>query len=180
MKNTYTYILFLALLILTTAGKCHKEKNEEPQLPPETTTGAYTFGCKVNGKVFVPMDGRGKPGLYAQYVFLGNAPGGGWFLNIPAVDQVSNERTTVNIGTDSLLLGDGNIYLFREKKGFASGRYSNGFERYEMLSFDTGELTITKHDAIRRILSGRFWFNATNLSNQTKVEIREGRFDIVY
>ena len=53
------------LMIFFTFSKCKKEK-DQPQLPPETITGAMTFGCKVNEKVFVPKDGRGKPGLYGN------------------------------------------------------------------------------------------------------------------
>ena len=70
-----------ALLIATifTFSQCKKNKDVEPQLPPETTTGAMTFGCKVNGKVFVPKDGRGRPGLFVQYVNLGAGLGGGGF-----------------------------------------------------------------------------------------------------
>ncbi|HEX8315912.1 MAG TPA: hypothetical protein VF609_13015 [Flavisolibacter sp.] len=166
-----------ALLVLS----CRKKNSQkETELPPETQTGAYTFGCKVDGKVFVPRDGRGKPGLFAQYVNLGNGPGGGWYLNLPAIDQISDERITVNISTDSLFLLEGRIYPMKEKKGFAAGRYSDGAGRYEILSTDSGELTILKHDQTRRVLAGRFSFTATSLSDQKKVTITDGRFDIVY
>ena len=67
-------LIFLVPLLL--ASSCKKNKDSTDQLPPETTTGAMTFGCKVNGKVFVPKDGNGKPGLFVQYAFLGNGPGG--------------------------------------------------------------------------------------------------------
>ena len=77
MKNINYLLVTLALLALFTFSQCKKNKTDEPQLPPETTTGAMTFGCKVNGKVFVPKDGRGKPGLFCQYVNLGAGPGGG-------------------------------------------------------------------------------------------------------
>ena len=45
-----------------------------------------TFGCKIDGKVFVPKDGNEQPGLYEQYVYLGNGTRGGWHLNIPVTD----------------------------------------------------------------------------------------------
>ena len=75
MRNT---IIFLVIATLATSYRsCKKSSTTEDQLPPETTTGAMTFGCKVNGKVFVPKDGNGRPGLYVQYVNLGPGPGGG-------------------------------------------------------------------------------------------------------
>ena len=74
MKLLLYSLLFLTIL---SGSNCKKSSTTEDQLPPETTTGAMTFGCKVDGKVFVPKDGKGKPGLYVQYVYLGNGPGGG-------------------------------------------------------------------------------------------------------
>ena len=67
-------ILFLFIVTLITFSYC-KKKTEEPLLPPETTTGAMTFGCKIDGKVFVQKDGNGHPGLYVQYMYLGNGLG---------------------------------------------------------------------------------------------------------
>ena len=64
----------LSILLLFTS-QC--KKKDLPQLPPETETGAMTFGCKINGQIFVPQDGRGRSGLRVEYVNLGTGPGGG-------------------------------------------------------------------------------------------------------
>ena len=134
----------------------------------------------MNGKVFVPRDGRGRPGLFCQYVYLGEGEGGGWYLAIPAVNQVSKERETVRVFTDSLLLEEGVNYFFKNRvKGYANAEYDFGSKFYSINPSDSGSLFITKYDPMRRILSGRFWFDATNSAGE-KVEIREGRFDIVY
>ncbi|MBA3675300.1 MAG: hypothetical protein H0W75_10180 [Chitinophagaceae bacterium] len=78
MKNNLIHIPLFFFFTFLTAASCKKPGSDNTdQLPPETTTGAMTFGCKVNGEVFIPLDGRGKPGLIAQYVNLGNGPGGG-------------------------------------------------------------------------------------------------------
>lgn len=101
------------------------EKNgaKESELPPETQTGAYTFGCNVNGKVFVPRDGRRKPGLYAQYVNLGSGSNGGWHLNIPAYNYSTHSGVTVE--TDSLLLVEGRTYEFKSAKRFPIAWYED-------------------------------------------------------
>lgn len=165
--------------IILTASQC-KKKTDEPQLRPETTTGAMTFGCKINGKVFVPRDGRGKPGLFVQYVYMGTGPGGGWYLNIPATNWVPNPPEGVNIGTDSLLLIEGATYLFKaQQKGVASAFYQNGPE-FNTTDSNPGELRITKHDQQNRILSGTFFFTGTNISTGEKISVTEGRFDIRY
>jgi hypothetical protein len=65
-------ILFLAMLL----GSCEDNHTTNPtqnkppteeQLPPITTTGAGTFGCKVNGKVWVAKSNKtGWPPTYAS------------------------------------------------------------------------------------------------------------------
>ncbi len=58
MKKVNRVNLFLLLTIIYASMQCNKTP-DDPQLPPETTTGAMTFGCKVGGKVFIPKDSRG-------------------------------------------------------------------------------------------------------------------------
>ena len=175
MKLLLYSLLFLTIL---SGSNCKKSSTTEDQLPPETTTGAMTFGCKVDGKVFVPKDGKGKPGLYVQYVYLGNGPGGGWFLNIPATDWTQDSPNGVNIETDSLLVVQGQTYPFKNAKGFPRTFYDNG-KLYPKLDSDSGELKITKFDPTTHILSGIFFFVGTN-SSGTKINVTDGRFDIKY
>ncbi len=165
----------LAIISCFCFAQCRK--NKEPELPPVTTTGAMTFGCKINGKVFVPRDGRGRPGLYCQYVNLGNGPGGGWFLNIPATDwRSSYPILSVHIETDSLLLIEQTSYSLGNSKGKALAFY-NADNTY-FAKEGEGNLFIMKHDTRNRILSGTFAFTGTSRGKQ--VEVTEGRFDIRY
>ncbi len=179
MKRLKNNLTVLVLLLVLTAGSQCKKKTEEPQLPPITATGAMTFGCKVNGKVFVPHDGRGKPGLLCQYVNLGDGEGGGWYLNIPATNWNPNPTEGVNIETDSLLIEEGMAYQFRTTKGNAQAFYHKG-DLFNALGNTSGELRITKFDQTNRIISGTFFFTGTSSSSGEKVEITDGRFDIRY
>ena len=88
----------LLLITFFTFSQC--KKKDEPQLPPETTIGAMSFGCKINGEIFLPQDGRGRSGLRVEYVNLGTGPGGGWYLNIAALDLNSPSRPGVSVTTD--------------------------------------------------------------------------------
>jgi hypothetical protein len=178
MKHTYLLLLVFSVFTTIVGGKCHKE-SDEPQLPPETTTGAMTFGCKVNGKVFVPRDGRGKPGLFCEYVYRGTAAGGGWHLNIPAINWTSSPIEGVSITTDSLLMYEGINYEFKTEKGNAQTFYSKEIE-YWKLNQENGEIHIIKHDQQNRILSGTFFFTGTNQSSGQKISVTDGRFDIRY
>lgn len=101
---------------------------------------------------------------------------GGWFLNIPAIDWKGNDG--VSITTDSLFVEEGKIYDFKNKKGCPQAFYSR-LGRYLKLDSDSGRLSITKHDKLNRILSGTFFFIGTNTAGE-KMNITEGRFDIVY
>ena len=184
MKKLKTLLAVTLLLLLFTFSKCKKNK-DTPQLPAETTTGAMTFGCKVNGQIFLPKDGNGRPGLYVQYVNLGNVPDGGWHLNIPAVDWQASSIPGINIGTDSLLIAEGTTYEFKlssnfqTMKGTAYANYVVGSDAYPKLNNESGSLFIKKFDQTNRILSGTFFFTGTN-TNGAKISITEGRFDIRY
>jgi len=170
----YTFLLFTFF----TFSKCNKD-DLPLQLPPETTIGANTFGCKINGQIFVPRDGGGKAGLDPEYVNLGTGVGGGWYLNIPAVDWKSSQRQSVNIGTDSLLLKEGVTYNFKNLKNFPNAIYYNAVS-YPKLDNENGILYISKFDQIKHILSGTFSFVGTNVTTGEKIYVTEGRFDIRY
>jgi hypothetical protein len=180
MKKLHRFLICITALYVFNYSNCKKDNASEAQLPPETTTGAMTFGCKINGKVFVPRNGRGKGGLEPEYVNLGSGPGGGWFLNIPATDWKSVEIPVVRITADSLLVTEGLTYLFKNQKQYPKAEYETGNNFYQKLDTDRGELKITKFNQSQRILSGIFFFDATNTSTGEKVSITEGRFDIRY
>ena len=177
----YIKITLPALLIATIFifSQCKKNNNDEPQLPPETNTGAMTFGCKVNGKIFVPRDGRGKPGLFVQYVNLGLGPGGGWYLNIPATNWIPSSPESINIETDSLLVSQGQTYQFKNAKGFPRAFYNNR-DIFPKFDNDSGSIFISKFDQVNRIISGTFFFVGTSATSGIKVNVTEGRFDLHY
>jgi len=163
----------LVVLLLT---QCTK-KDPTPQLPAETTTGAMTFGCKIDGRVFVPRDYYTRTGLYVQYVNLGSGKGGGYFLNIPATDWAGKPIEGVGITTDSLLVQEGKTYPFKTKKGNAKAFYFAD-NQYQKLYQDSGALTITRFDPGQGILSGRFYFVGTNKITGQQVQVTDGRFDV--
>ena len=119
----------LMLIPFFTFSQVKKDKNKEAELLPLTNTGAMNFGCKVNGKVFVPQDGKGKSGLRAEYVNLRDVPDGGWHLNMSASDYQSNLINGANIETDSLLMQEGINYEFKTTKENTNAFYQTTFDR---------------------------------------------------
>jgi len=63
-------LLYACLLLTLCSSSCKKENNNEDQLPPATQTEANTFGCKINGKIYVPKgyngDGTPNPNITAD------------------------------------------------------------------------------------------------------------------
>ncbi|MEO7444893.1 MAG: hypothetical protein ABIU55_05295 [Ferruginibacter sp.] len=83
-------IVTLTLFNCFVFASCKKDKTNEDQLPPPTQTGANTFGCKINGKVFVPKgyDGTGRPNPHVQYDFdLNGQP----YLSIDSKRYIQNQ-----------------------------------------------------------------------------------------
>jgi hypothetical protein len=63
MKNEI-FLIITILVAYAFFAACEKEK---PHLPPETQTGANTFGCYINGKLFVPKNTIFGRSLNASY-----------------------------------------------------------------------------------------------------------------
>jgi hypothetical protein len=71
-------LFFLCSLLIGSSCRKHKQANPVDQLPPETQTGANTFACLVDGKVFKPKgDPFGGPLIKAQYQFVNGKQGFG-------------------------------------------------------------------------------------------------------
>ena len=165
--------------------KKHKTVNPIDQLPPETQTGAKTFGCLVDGKAFLPGGAAFSGGsLQCNYQF----DNGFYFILIGRYQNLRNGEGNGSVGvfTDSLKIHEGErIPLKTRINGSASAGYLRPKSSYQVEEFDTdgnlytGELYIKKLDTIHQIVSGTFWFDAVN-SNGLKTEIREGRFDVRY
>ncbi|WP_192822075.1 hypothetical protein [Rufibacter sp. LB8] len=175
--------------LLFMASSCKKEEiSEIERLPAATQEGKNTFGCLVNGKAHFPTGqmGFGVPSYQCHYQNIqhDDKPKGYYFY-VAGADMKSKNRALVNVGTSALALKEGEVYPLttRGTEGRAFGEYiffgPPGEDLYMEASALTGELRITKLDEQRHIVAGTFWFDTVN-SKGEKVEVREGRFDMVY
>lgn len=166
-----------ALLLFTT---CQKDK-----LPPETQEGANTFGCKVNGKAWVPNGGAG---------FMGAKPIEGGFIALYDKNKIrtagillmaqKQNGEIINIFSNDYRIGkynlneETNIFPFTfYPKNYGMFAYSEG-SYYTTKSSAIGNIVVTKSDTLSGILSGTFEFKATLGNSNDAVEITSGRFDI--
>lgn len=154
------YFLLLAFCFLLTTGMQCKKSSETPKevLPAETQTGKGTFGCLVNGEVWLPKGNFPYSGLTATIQFGG--------LNLMA--SKSNEG--INIGIANIM--DTKDYELNNK----NAEYSIGSNFYKSIN---GKLTLKKYDKTMQIISGTFSFEIEDINGNT-IKITDGRFDLKY
>jgi hypothetical protein len=173
MKRLRFYSVSLLLGLSLLLAQC-KHKDLEPALPPETQTGANTFGCMLNGQAWQVK--RGSPGFNSLWV---SPEGNGW-LTINASYRDDNRFESMRFFSTNIF-GIGDYTINRELNNRAI--FSDSKKNIYMSTFDTdvvseGVLTITKFDMANHIISGKFWFKLTKQDGSMTYEATDGRFDI--
>lgn len=164
------------LLVLTASLILFAGCKKEDKLPTPTHSGANTFACKIDGKVFSVSGVIG--GAITDGVFLG---GGGGSLKVIAQE----DRTSLDIGfpypinivprTTSLGKSElfrGTISIYRNGNTMPSKS-----TEYKTNDRETGVVTITH--LTNEYVSGTFAYDAIN-GEGTIVHITEGNFDIEF
>ena len=190
--------ILLFLTILSLLG-CSKDDPKPPEpaslLPPETQTGANTFGCLINGKLLIPRDGTGTFGsTYNGMILWGGYPALA-YNEIDVHDYKSIRTASIYIHIQSLdQLGVGN-YIIDESNGLTSidglnhnyihcrifNEATNSYQNYRSYQ-NSGLLKITSFEyvpSVKRMVSGTFSCKVRSTSNPNdEIEITLGRFDI--
>jgi hypothetical protein len=190
MKTT---ILSLLLIIIASCAKQEDPIKPDPyaKLPPETQTGANTFGCIINNQVFYPRDGT-------SYLFQPGAKGFKFWGDHTIDDHLYNEIEVKN-SQDGKPCSRMIIHLqglYQTKVGeyiwhpsnfqnsidglmqnyvFAQiyDNASNSWKYYSSYE-NSGKTIITKHDII---VSGYFSGKLRMYNSLEEIEIQSGRFD---
>jgi len=175
MKKKISLLSFLLLIILL-ANCC--EKDDDSRLPPISQTGEGTFGCLVNGKIWLP---EGQFLSYPEYSIFHDQYNGVEFVDI-IVNQKSVSGFRFCIPEASVRVGRINL---QKGVGRESGAdYTDDDKKYYWGLESVGEFIITNLDTITnevnvtpyRITSGTFWFDLISEEGEI-VKIRDGRFD---
>ncbi|MDQ2770011.1 MAG: DUF6252 family protein [Bacteroidota bacterium] len=158
--------LFLSLAAVLFTAACKKD-GPEAGLPAATQEGKNTFGCLVDGQLFVPLPPAGINSSHREPL------------------EASLYRT------DILVSGRGNGYVdFALRNAFrpgtynlgetytgSSGRYEISAGAYYTNTVYTGTVTLTRIDTVAKIAAGTFQFTALNRSGKT-VTVTNGCFDV--
>jgi hypothetical protein len=180
MKNL---LLATLLILLFSNMQCDKsttppEPEPELTLPPITTQGLNTVGCKIDGKVWVPYSKTPVPRMNIVVNTRDN-----WYCSFAGRqhDNSSYSRNTIEfnispLNTDTFfILGKnrkGNIGFFLPIDTIGSSGYLTDE------NLNNGYVHIHKFDSINQIISGTFAFSVINSVSKIKHEITEGRFDL--
>jgi len=177
MKEVF-YLQYIFLVITLFLSSCDRSDDEgengAASLPPITETGAGTFGCLINGNVFVHTDG----GLNCYYQFVD----GGYYFGIQGRNE-DEAPISIILSTEQKSLSENEtLTLLSHQAGHATGGAffkispTDGTHTFTNEQYE-GELTIIHFDIQNRIVSGTFWFDIKHPVTGERVEIREGRFD---
>ncbi|MEJ7780588.1 MAG: DUF6252 family protein [Daejeonella sp.] len=168
MKFLKNIALVITILVIIS---CKKDDG----LTKETQSGANTFSCKINGKVFLPKEelfsGRT---LYANIKTIN-----GIKILIVGASNATN-KLDVSLKIENFT-GVGTYQLSTSQSIFADYEIRNPVPneiKYTTRNSDIGKINITRSD--NNIVSGTFEFTCINeKDNADRVVFTKGRFDLV-
>lgn len=176
-KHWIKWIAPVLLTALLLAGGC-KKLDLTPGLPDETQEGKNTFGCKVNGKIWLPytehtLDRAVEPeydrGWFAVRVEREKDPSQLMWLQLGDSTGIQQKTYTLN---------DGFYAYFQSQKEGKVDTYMAGPGSTGIVTITKVEEQPPKNGRISTIVSGTFSFTAKDdISGQTVI-VSEGRFDV--
>ena len=160
---------------------CKKDKTDEEQLPPITQTGANTFGCLINGKIFVPQGFEQNKPNFSMTVDP-------TFQNGNFGIAVFNKAQEIRFDFGSNDLKDTGTYFLEDfTKSLGAqvflDKLNCSFRPSSLCitqgpCFVKGKLQIMRYDLTNRIFSGTFDFKLFDASTSCDTFfITQGRFD---
>ena len=192
MKLSYLKILILIFLPILILG-CNVDDDDGTgdTLPPVTTQGASTFGCKINGQVFLPkmescfLCGRTEK-MRLSYFQSGDT----YQLGINAYNDINGD---VSMHLDLYLDEPLAVGVYELSESYIASidrtwpnaaininrKINNEIinSSFGTNSEMTGTLEILEYNITERFIAGVFEFQAINQQGKI-VEISEGRFDM--
>ena len=186
MKTT----ILLLFLAITSCNKDSVKQDPIAQLPPETQTGANTFGVTINGKVYIPRDPTGvnvgPSGRGMKFKGSSTLP----WNEIYVIDGASAVGFKIVIHFKNLLPQATGLYILKNSNfqdGFDSDLidhiyfkiWDSNISNYAYYGSieDLGEINITRNS--NDIVSGNFKGKFVRYDNPNEfISIVDGRFDI--
>ena len=198
--KTLAFFSALLLLLLSSSGCSLFDRDRqpvpEPELPPITNEGANTFGCRIDGEVYIPRTPwaasfSGRPNIVNSYGILSDRDR--FFVATNNIDREDSIDQTMDIILERLVVGDtlwlgtnDGAYppLYTER--YASFRNKTQSQRFATWSEDSltysGYVVLSglhyEYDGNPRFVAGTFAFTARNADSTQFIEVTDGRFDV--
>lgn len=159
--------IFLShLFVLFLITSCESLINPEPELPPITTEGKNTFGCLVNGEVWLPKGGINNPKLNVSLSNSGE-------FELQAFRDA--DRETIQLYfidcCDENLNSEINSFPF-------SAAAANLGDCFFETDSSAGHFEILEYSPRDFIMAGTFEFTIEDECDT--IRVTEGRFDVRY
>jgi hypothetical protein len=180
MKILNLTMLALGFLLLN-AASCAKEDGDT--LPPETQEGKNTFGCLVNGKVWLKgdsgfMNHSLSASMYGDSCVI--------YANNTADVKIQHLKLIINrkINTAKYYINSRTYSLLEHNESSCNCIFRSD----SLYNQESSNISITYIDTTNRILSGTFAFKAklketlplTCDCDTSDINITNGRFDLHY
>jgi hypothetical protein len=178
MKHCFQ-IVCLILICTLQECQCKKDDSTSPnvqtsqdQLPPITTEAKGTFGCKINGKVWLPKTNTTPPW---PPVYASVDRNHGWNIGVSGTYKTGNEYILVVLS----------FYFNKDSVNYSLQNYPPGGQYIDVAnnklwssdSLRVGQVSLLKFDTTNQIISGIFNFNCINTQTGEILNITDGRFD---
>jgi hypothetical protein len=191
-----TILTFLSILFLASCSKEDSPAVDDPlaKLPPETQTGANTFGCIISNQVFYPRDGVGTIFVNGTkgMVFWGSGDGPNYTWNEIEINNAKDGKPA-----SSMIIHFQSLFLFRVgeyiwhptnfqnsidglMQNYVHARiYDSNINTWKYYGSyeNSGKVNITRFDFTNRIVSGNFSGKLRLYNGTEEIDILQGRFD---
>ena len=188
MKNSIYILAFFTIL------SCSKDNSTSGfALPPETQTGANTFGVTINNKVYMPRDPTGITyGPSGHGMVFWASPDSVEWDELEVIDGASavgfqifiHIQNLKTIGAGKYLLSASNFHSNIDAVPLNSiffKIWDNNISNYAYYGSveNEGEINISRYDLPNRIVSGNFSGKFVRFDNPNEtINIVDGRFDL--
>lgn len=170
LSGFFIQLLSFSILLLLSFS-CKKDK-----LPKATQEGKNTFGCKVDGEIYIAQI-QGISFSGAKPVTVNNFQTNGFILS--TIDSRTGESYSKRVLIQLPYLQTTGKYQLGSSSSY--GQYEFNYSpgpNYQTDATHTGTVTITRCDLTNQIYSGTFSFTAIDNNTGQVVKVTDGRFDV--
>ncbi|MFK7810004.1 MAG: hypothetical protein AB8F74_19520 [Saprospiraceae bacterium] len=192
MKKQSLYLL-LPLFLFASCGKDDGPDNPWG-LPDATKDGNNTFGCLINGELWVAeANGLGLQDIQSSYDEIGTGAADNFYFyitaryfpegNFPPLDSALSDIFSMNFRP---IYSEGELdfsQLNRKDATFSTSLLgvTGTSKTYELDTLNNNNVQITNLDTVKNIISAEFELRLLRINNiPDTLKITEGRFDVTY